>query len=321
MSIFKLPDLGEGLQDAEIVNWLVSVGDTVTVDQPLVALETAKAIVEVPSPFHGKIKQLHGKPGEIIAIGSPLVEFESDAPRDTGTVAGQVTTGNTVVDEPIVMRERGAKNKPGEALRGTRRVMARTMALAHAEVVPVTLCEDAVLSSTRNYSDITVDIIESLIQACQAEPDLNAWYDAKTGKRQLFSEVNLGIAMDSPEGLRVPVISKVNTLSRADIRVALDRLKTAVADKTITLVDMQGASFVLSNFGKFTGRYANPIVVPPTVAILGCGQWRKMPVVKEDKIVIGTILPLSLTVDHRVITGGESARFLKVLIQTLVGDK
>ena len=381
MSTFILPDLGEGLQDAEIVNWLVAVGDTVSLDQPLVALETAKAIVEVPSPFKGKIKQLHGKPGEVINIGSALVEFElidaaqASGIRDTGTVAGAVTVGNTVVDEPIVTRqtkqgqevkapvkttpavralaqrlnidlsslhptgpggtitaqdvqnaadgesENGQSAIAGEPLKGTRRIMAQALTAAYAEVVPVTLSEDAVLSSTREYRDITVDIILSLIKACATEPALNAWYNSKAGTRQLFTEVNLGIAMDSPEGLRVPVIKKAETLSATALRAELDRYKNAVANKTITPAEMQGATFVLSNFGKFTGRYANPLVVPPTVAILGCGQLRKMPVVKDDKIVVGTVLPLSLTVDHRVITGGEAARFLRCLIQTLVADK
>jgi pyruvate dehydrogenase E2 component (dihydrolipoamide acetyltransferase) len=378
MSIFTLPDLGEGLQDAEIVNWLVAVGDTVTLDQPLITLETAKAIVEVPSPFKGKIKQLHGQPGEVINIGAALVEFElseslaSDI-RDTGTVAGSVIAGNTVVHEPILIRQIfspgqakasiktipavralaqrlnidlsavipsgpgdsittqdvgnavGTNNEQqqvrGEPLKGTRRMMAQALMAAYAEVVPVTLSEDAILSPTRDYRDITIDIILSLIKACVTEPALNAWYNSKTGFRQLFTEVNLGIAMDSPEGLRVPVIKKAESLSAAQLRTELDRYKRAVANKTITPADMQGASFVLSNFGKFTGRYANPLVVPPTVAILGCGQWRKMPVVNDDKIVVGTVLPLSLTVDHRVVTGGEAARFLKSLIQALVTDK
>jgi pyruvate dehydrogenase E2 component (dihydrolipoamide acetyltransferase) len=365
MSIFTLPDLGEGLQNAEIVNWLVAVGDTVALDQPIVALETAKAIVEVPSPFKGKIKQLHGRPGEVINIGAVLVEFELSEPssndvRDTGTVAGTVAVGNTVVDEPVVMRQATTQGQvkapikttpavralaqrlnidlstvtpsgPGGSitaqdietapLRGMRRTMAQSLAAAHAQVVPVTLSEDAILSPTRDYRDITVDIILSLIKACATEPALNAWYNSEAGTRQLFTEVNLGIAMDSSDGLRVPVIKKAETLSATQIRAELDRYKTAVADKTIKPAEMQGASFVLSNFGKFTGRYANPLVVPPTVAILGCGQWRKMPVVKEDKIVVGTVLPLSLTVDHRVITGGEAARFLKCLIEALVADK
>lgn len=375
MSIFRLPDLGEGLQDAEIVNWLVAVGDIVVLDQPIVALETAKAIVEVPSPFKGKIKQLHGKPGEVINIGAILVEFELSESaagdiRDTGTVAGAVTVGNTVVHEPVITRQvsnqgqaktaikimpavralaqgfnvdlssvipsgpggsisvqdvvnivGGRQQQVGESLKGTRRVMAQALTVAHAEVVPVTLSEDAILSPTRDYHDITVDIILSLIKACATEPALNAWYNSKTGTRQLFTEVNLGIAMDSPEGLRVPVIKKAETLSAPQLRAELDRYKAAVANKTIAPADMQGASFVLSNFGKFIGRYANPLVLPPTVAILGCGQWRKMPVVKDDKVVVGAVLPLSLTVDHRVVTGGEAARFLKSLIEALVADK
>src|SRR5690348_2384634 len=98
MSIFKLPDLGEGLPDAEIREWHVKVGDTVKVDQPLVSMETAKAVLDVPSPWAGKITALHGKPGDVIPVGATLIEFETEN-QDSGTVAGKIEVGNEVVEE------------------------------------------------------------------------------------------------------------------------------------------------------------------------------------------------------------------------------
>lgn len=396
MREFKLPDLGEGLQEAEIVSWHVAVGDTVALDQPIVSMETAKAVVEVPSPVGGKIRKLHGKPGDIIEIGSVLVEFEqqgvagagaepvSERP-DTGTVAGKVEVGDVVLEERIVTRTQAATgphplkatpavralaqrlnvdlstvvptganglltlqdvqqaaghgsdtprfNTPqaaatthnlpapfkGEPLKGVRRAMAHTMAQAHAQVVPVTLCEDAHLSLEKPQQDITVNLILSLIKACQVEPALNAWFDGAQNARQLLSEVHLGIAMDSHEGLFVPVMKNAERLSRDEIRNTLNQFKQQVADRSIKPEQMHGASITLSNFGKFTGRYASPIVVPPMVAILGCGQLRPEPMVQDGQIVVAQVLPLSLTIDHRVVTGGEAARFLKTLIQTLEG--
>ena len=97
MTTFNLPDLGEGLAEAEIVRWHVNVGDAVAVDQPMLAVETAKAVVEVPAPFSGVIKKLHGQPGDVIATGSLLVEFEggkSSRAADAGTVVGNMPTSD-----------------------------------------------------------------------------------------------------------------------------------------------------------------------------------------------------------------------------------
>ena len=100
MSIFKLPDLGEGLQDAEIREWHVSVGDEVKVDQLLVSVETGKAVVDIPSPQSGRIEKLNGEPGDILQVGAPLVEFEGGEaePTDKGTVVGRVEVGQEVVE-------------------------------------------------------------------------------------------------------------------------------------------------------------------------------------------------------------------------------
>lgn len=369
MTIFKLPDLGEGLPDAEIVNWHVKEGDHVHLDQTLVSMETAKAVVEVPSPFAGQIKKLYGVIGDVIKTGSPLIEFESDQSEkkasETGaTVAGKIEVGNTILNEsptgiqsttkgntlkatPMVralaqklnvdlanVQATGPNNTitqqdvenyahalqsvgPLELLKGTRRFMSQAMSQSHVQVVPVTVMEDAKLFQWQNKQDLTVRLIQAVVKAVKIEPALNAWFDGKAQGRRLIPHVNIGIAVDTQEGLFVPVLREAEKQDTETLRKEIDRLKKQVQDRSILPQDLQGASITLSNFGKFTGRYANPIVVPPMVAILGAGKIREEPVVINQEIKISKILPLALTFDHRAVTGGEASRFLGAIIEAL----
>lgn len=367
MKIFYLPDLGEGLPEAEIREWFVHEGDEIQVDQPMLSVETAKAIVEVPAPKTGRITKLYGKTGEVISTGAPLVEFEEGEIQETGTVAGTIEVGQAVLKEaaggikPIersasmtkalpsvralaqrlnvdlttvqpsgpqgqiiaedVEKASHALNKePPEgyaSLQGVRRVMATSMARSHAEVVPVTLMDDAVLDNWSPDMDITTCIIQAILAGLRIEPNLNAWFDGKTLSQRLLSDVNLGLAVDSSAGLFVPVIKHIQTLSVQTIRETINHTKQAVQARTITAEALRDATFVLSNFGIFAGRYANPIIVPPTVAILGIGRVREEPCAFKGQVVIKKILPLSLSVDHRAVTGGEASRFLATVIENL----
>src|SRR5262245_55240982 len=117
MTRFNLPDLGEGLQEAEIVRWHVAVGDQVAVDQPMVAMETAKAVVEVPAPFAGIVVALHGKPGDTIATGAPLVDFQTESGNgdasDAGVAQGGVVGHMLETDEVIAAGGGGAGQRSG----------------------------------------------------------------------------------------------------------------------------------------------------------------------------------------------------------------
>lgn len=369
MKTFKLPDLGEGLPDAEIHQWHVKEGDTIKADEPMVSMETAKAVVEVPAPRSGRILKLYGKAGDIIKTGEPLVEFEDgeDQPQkrqDAGTVAGRVEVGNIVIEEsptgvkPVtasttikampavralakrlnvdltLIKGTGANGQITaedverantasaptegyEALRGVRRVMATTMMQSHVEVVPVTLVDDADLNTWPKGTDITLRVIRAIIAGCAVEPSLNAWFDGKTMSRRLLQEINIGIAMDSTEGLFVPVIKNAAKGEAKELRNTIETFKSQVKDRSIPADDLRGATIMLSNFGTFAGRYANPIIVPPVVAILGTGRIREEVVAAQGKPEIHRILPLSLTIDHRAVTGGEATRFLNAVIQDL----
>jgi len=364
MRQFLLPDLGEGLEEAEIVTWHVNEGDRVVVDQPLVSVETDKAVVEVPSPWSGQIARLFGAKGDLIKVGAPLVEFAEGERADTGTVVGELgqeekahrkveapapAPARTLQVLPAVRAlarkldvdlnlvqatgpggtitradvERAAKSLaeagPAEPLRGMRRAMAQRMAAAHTEVVRTTVTDEADIEDWRKGEDVTIRVVRAIAAACRAEPSLNAWYNAQAGERRLIKRIDIGIAVDTEGGLIVPVLRNVGERDARDLRAGLDRLRADAAARSIPPEELRGATITLSNFGMIGGRFANLVVVPPQVAIIGAGRIDQRVLVHNGAPAARRVLPLSLTVDHRVVTGGEAARFLVALKADLEG--
>lgn len=367
MKYFKLPDLGEGLPEADILEWHVKPGDHVKEDQLLVSVETAKAVIEVPSPQAGVIAHLFGDEGDTVHTGEPLVEFVTDQDEDSGTVVGTLARADQSQQEdhfiigasPSSRAHREAKATPAvralaqrlhvdldtitgsgqqgsvtvqdlehaarynqqfgspERLRGVRKQMATNMSMAHAQVVPVSLFEDADISHWPSGTDITLRLIKAIAAACKAQPILNSWFDGQQLTLRQHEHIDLGVAVDTEKGLFVPVLRNIAGRTDDDLRQGLNQLRTDVAARTIPPAELQGATLTLSNFGTMAGRYATPIVVPPQVAIVGAGVIRDAPVIRDGAITQGRILPVSLTFDHRVATGGEAARFLQAFIQAL----
>lgn len=416
MKIFNLPDLGEGLPDAEIVEWLVAEGDEITLDDPLVSMETAKAVVEVPSPYTGKVAKLFGQDGDVIETGKPLagfsVEGEGDdelpeagspptaevtaeaepgeapdteatqeAREDSGTVVGAMETSDTVVSEnlssvggikvtpavravarklkvdlstvqptgkdgvvtradveaaaqnpapaapqasaapqPAPAPPRPASPPPSgewEAIRGTRRTMARVMSESHAKVVATTLMDDADIHAWAYGQNITVRLLRSLWAGARVEPGLNAWYDGEKNMRMIHKGMDVGMAVDTPDGLFAAALRNVHNSSAAEVRASIDRLKTNVTNRSIPPDDLKGYTIMLSNFGVFAGRYATPIINPPCVCIVAAGKLVNEVVPVLGGFEVHKTIPLSLTFDHRAVTGGEAARFLKAMLDDL----
>jgi 2-oxoisovalerate dehydrogenase E2 component (dihydrolipoyl transacylase) len=455
---FHLPDLGEGLPDATVVEWFVKPGDTIRLDEPLVSMETAKAVVEVPSPFSGKVLSLAGDAGDVIETGAVLAEFEIDpnlpqraagqdtghhhappktaksvgspdpAPdnkvvasdeggaiaeagtkteavrEDSGTVVGAMQTSDAVHAErassaggvkamPAVralarklkvditrvrgsgadgvvtmddvkraatdgsaapgpsptgrgVGERGERSaatpapvarttlsqsgKPmrtqppsvsvtgqPEQLKGVRRNMARVMADAHAKVVPTTLSDDADIHAWLPGNDVTGRLVRAIVAACRAVPALNAWFDGDKLTRTLHPQVDIGIAVDTEEGLFVPALRNADVLDAHGVREAVNRLRAQVEDRSIPASELGGYTISLSNFGMFAGRYATPVIVPPCVAIVAAGRGRHQMTPVIGGFESHRVIPLSLTFDHRACTGGEAARFLKAMLDDL----
>ena len=458
---FLLPDLGEGLPDATIVEWYVKVGDTIRLDENLVSMETAKAVVDVPSPVSGKVLRLAGGAGDVIVTGTMLAEFEIDpslpqraegqdtghhhgpshgvgsqapsdgdkvvasddggaitagaaAPakrEDAGTVVGAMQTSDAVRSEQAVavggvkampavratarklgvditrVRASGADGvvtmedvkraaagdpaalrpaaataaagttaytapayvapaapapaaaarstlsqsgkpmrtqPPGvaangqpEQLKGVRRNMARVMADAHAKVVPTTLCDDADLHAWLGKQDITARLVRAIVTACKTVPALNAWFDGDNLSRTMHPNVDIGIAVDTDDGLFVPALRNADMLDARGIREGINRLRTQVEARSLPASELSGYTISLSNFGMFAGRYATPVVVPPCVAIVGAGKLSHDVVAVIGGIEVHRRMPISLTFDHRACTGGEAARFLKALLDDM----
>jgi pyruvate dehydrogenase E2 component (dihydrolipoamide acetyltransferase) len=358
MRQFHLPDLGEGLQEAEIVAWHVNPGDHVVADQPLVSVETDKAVVEVPSPQNGRIARVFGAKGDLIKVGAPLVEFAEGAGEETGTVVGELARSEAAppaaeaqapmraravqvlpavralarkldVDLNLVQPsgpggtitradvERAAKSLaeagPAEPLRGMRRAMAQRMALAHAEVAPASVSDEADIGDWAKSEDVTIRLVRAVAAACAAEPSLNAWYDAEAGARRMLKRIDLGIAIDTEGGLIVPVLRNIGARDAKDLRAGLDRMRADARARSIPPEELRGATITLSNFGMIGGRFASLVVVPPQVAIVGAGRIDERVLARQGRAEVRRVLPLSLTFDHRVVTGGEAARFLRTL--------
>lgn len=365
MRTFKLPDLGEGLSEAEIVNWHVSEGDRVVTDQPLVSVETDKAVVEVPSPWTGTVVALHAKAGQIIQIGSPIADFDdAGVHEDKGTVVGTVPEQETAApaaehghEPPVqanvrampavralarklgvdligvdgtgpggaitgddVKRHASAMSDAGppQPLHGVRRAMAQKMEQSHAEIVPASVHDEADVEAWLDSGDVTVRVIRAMVAGCKVSPILNAWYNGQDKTVRVINKIDVGMAINTGDGLFVAVMRDVANRDDADLRRGLNNLKSAVQARQIPLEEMRGATITLSNFGvSGAGRFANLVVVPPQVAIIGAGTIRPQVVAKNGVPVVHRTLPLSLTFDHRAVTGIEAANFLKAMVTAL----
>lgn len=404
---FRLPDLGEGLPEAEIITWHVEEGQQVRTDELLVSVETAKAVVEVPSPVTGRIVRLHAAEGDMVETGAPLVDFEEAGPSadasaktgqakadtgaataedggaatpstardDSGTVVGSMPSSDDVLVETArAGRRHGRQAAPkaspaaralaaelgvelaeivpsggagqvtpedvrayaeartaesdrgreaargpwrGGVLRGPRRAMARSMSASGAQVVPCTVFDDADIEHWRDPRAITERLLRALVAGCRSEPALNGFFNAADEHLEAAERVDIAMAVDTPDGLIVPVVRDAASKSLAELRTDVDRIKTATRARSIRPQDMLDYTITLSNFGMMAGRYATPVIVPPTVAILGAGMLQRDLVPVLGGIEVHRRMPLSLTFDHRCITGGEACRFLGAVIEDL----
>ena len=295
MKTFNLPDLGEGLQEAEIVQWHVGAGDQVVADQPLVSVETDKAVVEVPSPRAGRIARAvrrRGRHRQGRRAAGGLRGGGRGA--DTGTVVGEIPASEQRAEEataaaragaavgvkatpavralaaaqgrrsglgqPVGARRRdhrggrragGGGSRRGGAARAAARGAPRhgaRMAHAHAEVVPATVSDDADLDAWTD-GDVTIRLVRAIVAGCAAEPALNAWYDPSSRGAGCTRKIDLGIAVDTGDGLFVPVLRDVANRAPADLRRGLERMKADILARKIPPEELRGATITLSNFG------------------------------------------------------------------------
>ena len=420
--VFKLPDVGEGIAEAEIVEYLVEIGDKVKADQTVVRVETDKAVVELPSPFSGIVAEIPHKPGDTVSVGDALLVIETEegaaageekrkpeqekelagapakekkrperagkeekreepsgaeAPKgaapgkvlatphtrklarelkvDITTVKGSGPQGRVTDDDVRRAGEEAAKPReappaaPAKApstagfdfekygptrrapLKGVRKRIAEVMVRSVSTIPHVTHFDEADVTKLLEVTEreralaesrgIKLTILSFLAKASAASlkeyPILNSSLDEETGEIVYKEYIHIGIATDTEAGLMVPVIRDVDRKSILQIAAELQELSKKARDRSIDLDDLRGGSFSITNVGAIGGTGATPIIQHPQAAILLSVRAKKKPVVRDDQVVIRTMMPLALSFDHRILDGAEAARFMNHLVELL----
>ncbi|MDQ3957854.1 MAG: 2-oxo acid dehydrogenase subunit E2 [Actinomycetota bacterium] len=375
MPDFRLPDLGEGVTEAEVDRWLVNEGDVVGEDDPLVELITDKATAEIPSPFEGVVSRIHVKAGEVVPVGTVLVTIgdasaapppppppprnETAAPdaiaapatgdgssdgsvkamppvrklaRDLGVDITQVAgtgPGGRILREDVEAAAGAPAMSPAagterrEPLRGVRRLVAERMSAAHRVVPPVTHVEECdvteldatrKLVNERNPDRLRLTympfIVKAVVAGLKAYPALNASLDEDAGEIVYYGRYDVGIAVDTPAGLVVPVVRAADGKRLREVAADVDRLARAARVGTLESADLKDPTFTISSPGPFGGLMATPIVFHPQSAILGVHRASERPVVRDGQIVIRQMMNLSITFDHRILDGMTAAKFV-----------
>jgi pyruvate dehydrogenase E2 component (dihydrolipoamide acetyltransferase) len=337
---FKLPDLGEGLTEGEIARWLVAEGDAVAEDDPLVEIQTDKTTVEIPSPAAGTVLRILVGEGEVAPVGAVLVvigdagETVDTEPRvqtsrvpadrskvqatplvrrvaqelsvDLAAVAGTGAGGR--VTEEDVRAAAGGRPEQGrrEPLRGVRRQIARHMATAHREVPAVTWVEECDFGSV----DLRL-LLPTVLSACALSlrefPELNARLESD--EIVLLERYDLGIAVQTEQGLVVPVVRDCHTRPPEELAADIARLAEAARAGSLKPEELRGSTFTVTSAGKLAGLFQTPIVNHPEVAILSVGRIGPRPVVRDGEVVVRPIGSVAITFDHRVVDGARAAAF------------
>lgn len=400
---FRLPDIGEGLTEAEVVRWLVPVGGPVEVDQPVVEVETDKAVVEIPSPFAGVVLRHGAEEGEVVEVGAVLVVIgEADqedeavdeppvaepagSPPEAAPIVGSLSeeadelvaapprrpSAGTVKALPVVRklaRDMGvdlgnvhgtgpggrvtredvmaAASAPVEDASGTvaraappparpgderrqmsklRRTIAANMARSWAEIPHVTTFDEVdgsrlleVRRALENRHGVPVPLdallVAAVMPALRAHPELNATLDGDD--LIVHGRLDMGVAMDTPDGLMVAVVSEADRLGILDLASEILRLAEGARSRALRPEELTGQTFTVSNIGAVGGGFGTPIVPPGTIGILSVGRAVERPVARDGQIGIAPVIPLSLSYDHRVVDGGLGRRFMAMVLENL----
>ncbi len=379
---FRFPDIGEGIAEGEILRWLVEVGQRVEEHQILVEIETDKAMVELPSPVAGVIRECQGTPGEMIPVGSVLARIEEAAaagspepkkpfavgvvgeleeaqepelrvekseestllPRDRKLarelavdlkqLRGSGPQGRITERDIRAAAQQAVEGQPEKVaeripLRGIRRSMARAMVAsvsAAAQVTTMDTADGQALQKLRMREQAVAKergvslswlpfIVKALTLVLEQFPLLNSSLDQEKGEILLHPQIHIGFAVDTPEGLLVPVVRDARKLSILELAAALQGLAQRARDRKITPAELKGGTFTVTNYGALGGLWGTPIINPPEAAILGVGRIEDVPVVRDGQVVVRPSIPLSLTFDHRIIDGATAQRFLNALIE------
>lgn len=378
--VFELPDIGEGLAEADIVRWHVPVGSLIEQDQVLVEVETAKAVVEIPSPAAGTVLHHGATEGVTLSVGSVLAvigrpgeswqghgESEAEPPAsdrsahssgertlgrrrgrgqalpvvrklareqgvDLSTVTGTGPGGRITREDVMAAVARRSQPQVAAAadervrLSMLRRTIARHMSTSWREIPHVTIFHDVDAArllaarralATRHGREIPMEamVVKALVPVLRRFSEFNATLDGDD--LVLHRSLDVGIAVDTADGLLVPVVRGAGELGLMALADAISDLGSRGKARTLVGDELSGATFTVSNFGALGGGRGTPIIPYGTTAILAMGRALDAPVVRDGAVAIAPMMPLSLAFDHRVIDGGLGQRFVGMLVENL----
>ncbi len=334
----KLPDLGEGLTEGEIARWLVSEGQEVAEDEPLVEIQTDKTTVEIPSPAAGQVTRILVEEGKVVPVGTVLVviggERDGDQPRAESTPSateqpapkGRATplvrkiaqelgvdleslTGTGPqgrVTEEDVRAAVGPREGRREPMRGVRRLIAEHMTRAHREVPAVTWVEECDFSGV-DLEQLVAVALKACAESLQEFPELNARLEGN--EIVYLDRYDLGVAVQTEQGLVVPVVRGCDSRPVDELQSDVERLAEGARAGTLQPEDLRGSTFTVTSAGKLAGLMQTPIVNHPEVAILSIGRIAERPIVRDGNVVAAPIGYISVTFDHRVVDGARAAEF------------
>jgi len=351
----RLPDLGEGVTEGVVVRWLVQRGDTVRRDQPVVEVETDKAIVDLPSPIAGVVLDLAAEIGDVVPVGRALLVVEDEQPAPVPEVGAGPSGGSraramprvrqlakelgvdldqlSALGEQVTERQvreaaghnggdaEGRSSWPGERgapLPATRRRIAERLTAAHQEVPAVTIVEEC------DFTDVRADLpapslvafaLAAVARTLREHPALNATF--RDGRLQHEARCDIGLAVRTERGLLVPVVRRADELSCQELHDEVRRLAEGAREGTLRAEELRGSTFTVTSAGRLGGLFATPIVNAPEVAILGLHRIAPRPAVYEGELAIREIGLVSCTFDHRVLDGDQATEFLLAAIERL----
>ncbi|MDH4020130.1 MAG: 2-oxo acid dehydrogenase subunit E2 [Xanthomonadales bacterium] len=392
--IFNLPDLGEGLVEAEIAEWMVKVGDFVNEEDPIGAMLTDKAAVELSAPVSGKVIRLAGEIGDTIAVGAPMIVFETEAGQQTDEekvappppvlgktsqlasvpaalegVPAKAPTGKVLTSPSIRQHAREAnidltqikgsgprgrilksdlaaqltdsavtvdKSEPRKApatavteikVIGLRRKIAERMTQANQEIPHFAYVEEidiTALESLRQHLNSKKEANEdkltllpflglALIRVLEQFPQCNALYDSERNVISQHQAVHLGIATQTPDGLKVPVVKHSEARTLIGLASEIRRVSTAARENTAKREELMGSTITITSLGKHGGIASTPVINLPEVAIIGVNKAVERPVVVNGQVVIRTMMNLSSSFDHRFVDGYDAAMMIQAL--------
>ena len=236
----------------------------------------------------------------------------------------QYVSTKSPVEKTVFAQSYEQEDVSYEPLSQIRKTIARNMINSKHNAAHVTVFEEVEISELiairekykKKYAERDARltylpfIVKATVLALKQHRILNSQMDMENNRMIFKNRYNIGIAMDTPEGLVVPVIKDADRLSVFEITQKITEFGLKARERKLTLEDMKDGTFTVTNFGSISGIYGTPVINYPQAGILGIGRIVKQPVVKDDQIVIGNVLGLSLTVDHRIVDGGDTARFV-----------